>query len=182
MGIVKTLLGIVILLAIAVFGFWLYATYTVATANNEMWIKVNSNLPAPLRNWSCAEVNSRIEAAEAPEGCADVWQAAASDEPEPVDAETDEEDAVEAPEEEPTEAATTEETEPATEDAASEPAAEPETEAATTEPEAEPVNNTTITAEPDDAEDEDSAASDATPDTGNARITPSDSPATTGDN
>ncbi len=75
MGVVKTLLGIVILLAIIVFGYWLYATYTIGTADDEMWIRVNSNLPAPLREWSCAEVNSRVLDAEAPEGCSGFWQA-----------------------------------------------------------------------------------------------------------
>lgn len=81
MGVIKTLLGIVILVAVIVFGYWLYATYTIASADDEMWIKVNSNLPAPLREWSCAEVNSRVQNAEAPDGCGGFWQAAATDIP-----------------------------------------------------------------------------------------------------
>lgn len=85
MSVIKTLLGVVILLAIVVFGYWLYATYTIASVDDEIWIKVNSNLPAPLREWSCAEVNSRVQDAEAPEGCGGFWQAAATDLPtEPV--------------------------------------------------------------------------------------------------
>ena len=92
MGVLKTLLGIVILVAIVVFGYWLYATYTIASADDEMWIKVNSHLPAPLREWSCAEVNNRIQDAAAPEGCGEFWHAAASAEPapasEPADAAT----------------------------------------------------------------------------------------------
>jgi hypothetical protein len=81
MGIIKTLLGIVILLAIIVFGYWLYATYTIGSADDEIWIKVNSNLPAPLREWSCAEVNSRIQDAEAPDGCGGFWVTAQTVEP-----------------------------------------------------------------------------------------------------
>ncbi|MGF1619160.1 MAG: hypothetical protein ACFCUR_00945 [Rhodomicrobiaceae bacterium] len=84
MGVIKTLLGIVILLAIIVFGYWLYATYTIGSADDEIWIKVNSNLPAPLREWSCAEVNSRVLDAEAPEGCGGFWQAAETVEPAPA--------------------------------------------------------------------------------------------------
>ena len=76
MGVIKTLLGIVILLAIVVFGYWLYATYTIAAADDEMWVEVNSRMPDPLRKWSCMEVNGRISAIEAPVGCTDVWKTA----------------------------------------------------------------------------------------------------------
>ncbi|HEY7644219.1 MAG TPA: hypothetical protein VH858_04220 [Hyphomicrobiales bacterium] len=76
MGLIKTLLGIVILVAIIVFGYWLYATYTIAAADDEMWVEVNSRMPDPLRKWSCNEVNGRIAAAEAPTGCEDAWRTA----------------------------------------------------------------------------------------------------------
>ncbi len=76
MGFIKTLLGIAILLAIVVFGYWLYATYTMASADDEIWVKVNSNLPDPLRKWACAEVNGRMTDADAPVGCGDVWRSA----------------------------------------------------------------------------------------------------------
>jgi hypothetical protein len=84
MGVIKTLLGIVILVAIIVFGYWLYATYTIGSADDGIWIKVNSNLPAPLREWSCAEVNSRVQDAEAPAGCGGFWQTAETVEPAPA--------------------------------------------------------------------------------------------------
>ncbi len=77
MGFIKTLLGIVILVAIIVFGYWLYATYTIASADDEIWVQVNSNMPDPLRKWACAEVNTRITASDAPMGCTDVWQSSA---------------------------------------------------------------------------------------------------------
>jgi hypothetical protein len=79
MGFIKTLLGIVILAAIIVFGYWLYATYTIASANDEIWIEVNSRMPDPLRKWACAEVNGRVGgSAKAPIGCIDAWGATAS--------------------------------------------------------------------------------------------------------
>jgi hypothetical protein len=71
-------LGVVILLAIVVFGYWLYATYTIASAENETWIAINSNMPDPLRQWACTELSSRLgdTASVAPEGCADAWLSA----------------------------------------------------------------------------------------------------------
>lgn len=74
MGVIKTLLGIVILVAIIVFGYWLYATYTIASANDQIWVEVNSRMPDPLRKWACGEVNGRIGKTEqAPTGCVDAW-------------------------------------------------------------------------------------------------------------
>jgi hypothetical protein len=78
MGLIKTLLGVVILVANIVFGYWLYATYTIASADDEIWVKVNSNMPAPLRKWACAEVNGRVGTADAPTGCGDAWETAAA--------------------------------------------------------------------------------------------------------
>ena len=76
MGFIKTLLGIVILMAIIVFGYWLYATYTIASADDEIWVEVNSRMPDPLRKWACGEVSGRIgSSAQAPIGCADAWSA-----------------------------------------------------------------------------------------------------------
>jgi len=76
MSVIRTLLGIVVLLAMIVVGYWLYATYTVASANDAMWIEVNSRMPDPLRKWSCAEVRARVggSASAAPVGCLDAWR------------------------------------------------------------------------------------------------------------
>lgn len=74
MGIIKTLLGAVILLAIIIFGYWLYATYTLAAADDEIWIKINSQLPSQLREWSCKTVNGRMPLAQAPKGCDAFWK------------------------------------------------------------------------------------------------------------
>lgn len=82
MGAIKTLLGIVILAAILVFGYWLYATYTAASTNDDIWAQINENMPDQLRKWSCEQMNGRLTEAEAPASCADVWKTAVSPEPE----------------------------------------------------------------------------------------------------
>jgi hypothetical protein len=74
MGAVKTLLGVVILLAIIGFGYWLYATYTMASADDKMWVEVNRRLPSQLRKWSCETVNARIRSEQSPDGCDEFWK------------------------------------------------------------------------------------------------------------
>jgi hypothetical protein len=69
MGFIRSLLGIVVLLAIIVVGYWLYATYTIASANDETWVQVNSRMPEPLRKWSCNEVKNRLQTPGEPTGC-----------------------------------------------------------------------------------------------------------------
>lgn len=76
MGVLKTLLGIVILLAILVFGYWLYATYMSASSDDRIWAQINENMPQQLRTWSCEQMNARLAEDEAPASCADVWQTA----------------------------------------------------------------------------------------------------------
>lgn len=75
MGVIRTLLGLVLILAVIIFGYWLYATYSITNANDEMWVQVNSQMPDPLRRWSCSEVKSRIggTVTQAPSGCTDAW-------------------------------------------------------------------------------------------------------------
>jgi hypothetical protein len=76
MGALKTLMGMVILVAILVFGYWLYATYSSASADDRIWAQINENMPDQLRKWSCQQMNARLKEEEAPESCADVWQTA----------------------------------------------------------------------------------------------------------
>ena len=73
MGVIKTVLGLVILAVIVVGGFWLYATYTIASANDgdwqtQAWTEVNSRLPEPLRGWACSEIQGRLQ--QMPAHCA----------------------------------------------------------------------------------------------------------------
>jgi hypothetical protein len=77
MGFLKTLLGLVILAAILVFGYWLYATKMTAP-NAPYWAEINSYMPDALRQWSCQETKTRLTAGgqpapEAPASCAGNW-------------------------------------------------------------------------------------------------------------
>lgn len=69
MGFIRTLLGLVVLVAIIVVGYWLYATYTIATSNDQMWVEVNSRMPDPMRKWACNEVKVRLNTPGEPTGC-----------------------------------------------------------------------------------------------------------------
>lgn len=81
MSSVKTVIGIVILLAIIVFGYWFLKTYTMASADDGFWIKINSNMPDPIRKWACQEVHRRIDTKQSPASCNDFWHAFASQPP-----------------------------------------------------------------------------------------------------
>jgi hypothetical protein len=69
MGFIRTLLGLVVLVAIIVVGYWLYATYTIASANEQMWVEVNRRMPDPMRKWACNEVKTRLNTPGEPVGC-----------------------------------------------------------------------------------------------------------------
>lgn len=64
MNFIKTLLGLVILLVIIVFGYWLYASYYTAPAA-PYWAEINTYMPDPLRRFSCDKTRER-EGATAP--------------------------------------------------------------------------------------------------------------------
>jgi hypothetical protein len=77
MGFIRTLLGLVILAVILVFGYWLYASYSTAPAA-PYWAEINSYMPDPLRRWSCQQTRGRLAAAgqpagSAPLGCEGNW-------------------------------------------------------------------------------------------------------------
>lgn len=80
MGFIKTLLGLVILAAIIVFGYWVYAT-KVTAPDAPYWAEINSYMPDPLRQWSCQETRTRLTAANTPDqpvpaepvSCEGVW-------------------------------------------------------------------------------------------------------------
>lgn len=65
---IRTVLGIAILAAIVVTGFWLSAIYTgYVSPNDANWVKLNSNLPTFARDWACSEVKNR--SGQAPAHC-----------------------------------------------------------------------------------------------------------------
>lgn len=73
MGLIRAILGIAIVFLIVVFGYWLYATYTVTTGTADTWAAINNQMPDPLRKWSCTEVKARATGAAPPLSCSDAW-------------------------------------------------------------------------------------------------------------
>ncbi len=69
MGFIRTILSLIIVLAIIVFGYWLYATYT-GMADDKIWGQINTYLPEPLHSWSCDKITQSGPAgAPRPAGC-----------------------------------------------------------------------------------------------------------------
>lgn len=67
---IRTVLGIAILLAIVTIGFWLSAIYTgYVSPDNQYWTTLNSNLPGAARSWACDEVKKK-DATKVPAHCA----------------------------------------------------------------------------------------------------------------
>lgn len=66
---IRTVLGIAILAAIVLAGFWLSAIYTgYVSPNDDKWVQLNSNLPSFARNWACDAVKTK-KATELPAHC-----------------------------------------------------------------------------------------------------------------
>jgi hypothetical protein len=55
MGFIKAVLSLIILAAIVVFGYWLYAAYAL-TPDTPYWAEINSKMPDPLRRYACEEM------------------------------------------------------------------------------------------------------------------------------
>ena len=74
MGFIRTIFGLLILLLIIVFGYWLYASYVTAP-EAPYWAQINGYMPEPLRHWSCAQTKGRAGNAPStpPAGCEDSW-------------------------------------------------------------------------------------------------------------
>ena len=77
----KTLLGAIFGLVIAVAGLLAYKTYTATTPYDEIWVGINSRMPAPVRAWTCQTMEQRLRASSdgkatfktAPLGCESLW-------------------------------------------------------------------------------------------------------------
>lgn len=70
-------LGALVGLALGVTIFWAYLTYTIVTPYDELWIAINTRMPQPAREWSCATVRDRLnKPGVAPLGCETVWRTA----------------------------------------------------------------------------------------------------------
>jgi hypothetical protein len=70
MRFIKTIIGLLFLLVIVAFGYWLYASY-VSAPNAPYWAEINSKLPDPLRRFSCDQVKKRVGSGTAIPSCED---------------------------------------------------------------------------------------------------------------
>jgi hypothetical protein len=79
----RTILGAIFGLVIALAGLLAFKTYTIATPYDDLWVGLNSRLPGPVRAWSCQTVEQRLigkgdakakaEFKVAPRGCEALW-------------------------------------------------------------------------------------------------------------
>jgi hypothetical protein len=77
----RTLLGALFGLVLALAGLLVFKTYTVKTPYDDIWVGINSRMPGPVQAWSCQTVEQRLRAdakakAEfkaAPKGCEPLW-------------------------------------------------------------------------------------------------------------
>jgi hypothetical protein len=57
MGFIKTILSLIILALIVIFGYWGYATFTTKAPNDDqIWVTINTYMPDPLKAWSCGKI------------------------------------------------------------------------------------------------------------------------------
>jgi hypothetical protein len=69
-NVLRRLFSLIIFVAVATGCFWLYRTLTLANPNDEAWVAINSQLPEPVRTWSCQTVRKRLaDPGPAPAGC-----------------------------------------------------------------------------------------------------------------
>jgi len=73
MAVIRTIFGLILIFAFVVFGYWMYATYTLRSGDNAVWDGINGVMPEVLRQWSCSEIRQRAGADPAPKSCAPFW-------------------------------------------------------------------------------------------------------------
>ncbi len=73
MAVIRTFFGLILIFIFVVFGYWMYATYTLRSADNAVWDGINGMMPEVLRQWSCSEIRQRAGADPAPKSCAEFW-------------------------------------------------------------------------------------------------------------
>ena len=79
----RTILGAVFGLVLALAGLLAFKTYTITSPYDELWIGLNSRMPGPIRAWSCQAVERRLIGKGdaqaktayklAPTGCEALW-------------------------------------------------------------------------------------------------------------
>ena len=59
MSFIKTILSLVLLAVIVVFGYWFYAAYALAP-DTPYWAQINGKMPDPLKRYACEEMKKRV--------------------------------------------------------------------------------------------------------------------------
>ena len=59
MGFIKTVLSLVLVAVVVVFGYWLYAAYALAP-DTPYWAQINGKMPDPLKRYACEEMKKRV--------------------------------------------------------------------------------------------------------------------------
>lgn len=61
--------GVLVLAAVAFFGFWLYYVMAAPDAFDPIGIEINNIMPEPLNTWGCEQLYARFGGDRAPFGC-----------------------------------------------------------------------------------------------------------------
>ncbi|MEW6125061.1 MAG: hypothetical protein AB1698_20850 [Pseudomonadota bacterium] len=70
------IIRLLVLLVIAVGGYWAYYVFAAASPYDRIGVAINSHLPEQARAYGCAELKKRHAGAQAaPEGCEGHWTA-----------------------------------------------------------------------------------------------------------
>ena len=66
---VVAFVGIMVLIVVGFFGFWLYYVTTAPDAFDSIGIEINNIMPEPLNTWGCQQLYARFGDERAPYGC-----------------------------------------------------------------------------------------------------------------
>ncbi len=77
----RTLLGMIVGLVLAVAALLAWKTYSIATPYDDLWVGLNSRMPGPVRAWTCSTVEQRLlktdqakaQFKQPPKGCESLW-------------------------------------------------------------------------------------------------------------
>ena len=77
----RTVLGGIFGLVLALAGLLAFKTYTIATPYDDLWVAMNSRMPSIVRGWTCQTVEQRVKKTDdakttfktPPKGCEALW-------------------------------------------------------------------------------------------------------------
>ena len=64
-------LGVLVLFAVGIFGYWIYYATSANDAFDSVGIEINNLMPEPLNDWACTQLYQRFGDERAPFGCVD---------------------------------------------------------------------------------------------------------------